>query len=77
VTRAKPNLKTHRVYSAQTDRTSGVIADQTIALDGQYAGRDYPVHFRRVRFKDPKTGKTPRVPDQSDGVAGSDDLRLI
>jgi hypothetical protein len=34
VTRAKSNLDAHRVYSAATDRTTGVIADQTITLDG-------------------------------------------
>ena len=58
VTRAKSNLNAHRVYSAATDRTTGVIADQTIALDGHYTSRDYPVHLRRVRFRDRKTGKT-------------------
>jgi hypothetical protein len=58
VTRAKSNLSAHRVYSAATDRTTGVIADQTIALDGHYTKRDYPMHLRRVRFRDPKTGKT-------------------
>ena len=58
VTRAKSNLDAHRVYSATTDRTTGVIADQTITLDGYYTSRDYPVHLRRVRFRDPKTGKT-------------------
>jgi hypothetical protein len=58
VTRAKSNLNAHRVYSAATDRTTGVIADQTIALDGHYTKRDYPVHLRRVRFRDPNTGKT-------------------
>ena len=58
VTRAKSNLNAHRVYSAATDRASGIIADQTIALDGHYTKQDYPGHLRRVRFKDPKTGKT-------------------
>jgi hypothetical protein len=57
VTRAKSNLNAHRVYSAATDRTTGVIADQTIVLDGYYTSRDYPEHLRRVRFRDPKTGK--------------------
>jgi hypothetical protein len=42
VTRAKSNLNAHRVYSARTDRTSGVIADQTIALDGHCTKQDYP-----------------------------------
>jgi hypothetical protein len=58
VTRAKSNLNAHRVYSAATDRTTGVIADQTIALDGHYTRRDYPAHLRRVRFRDPQTEKT-------------------
>jgi hypothetical protein len=58
VTRAKSNLDAHRVYSAPTDRAAGVIADQTIALDGHLTRRHYPAHLRRVRFHDPKTGKT-------------------
>jgi hypothetical protein len=58
VTRAKSNLDAHRVYSTATDRTTGVVADQTITLDGYYTRRDYPVHLRRVRFRDPKTRKT-------------------
>ena len=58
VTRAKSNLDAHRVYSAPTDRAAGIIADQTIALDGYATSKDYPVHLRRVRFKDPETGKT-------------------
>jgi Transposase DDE domain len=57
VIRAKSNLSAHRVYSAATDRTTGVIADQTIALDGRYTSEDYPVHLRRVRFRDPETEK--------------------
>ncbi len=56
VTRAKSNLSAHRVYSTATDRTTGVIADQTITLDGRYTRQDYPAHLRRVRFRDPKTG---------------------
>ena len=58
VTRAKSNLKAHRVYSAPTDRDTGILCDQTIALDGFYSKRDYPTHLRRVRFNDPETGKT-------------------
>jgi hypothetical protein len=58
VTRAKSNLDAHRVYSAPTDRTTGVIADQTIALDGARTSQDYPVHLRRIRFRDPETAKT-------------------
>jgi IS4 transposase len=58
VTRAKSNLDAHRVYSAATDRVAGIIADQTIALDGYATSKDYPIHLRRVRFKDPESGKT-------------------
>lgn len=58
VTRAKSNLDYHRVYSAKTDRSQGILCDQTIALDGYYPKRDYPAHLRRIRFKDPQTGKT-------------------
>ena len=58
VTRAKSNMDAHRVYSAPTDRTDGIICDQTIALDGNLTSRNYPEHLRRIRFKDPETGKT-------------------
>jgi Domain of unknown function (DUF4372)/Transposase DDE domain len=58
VTRAKSNLNAHRVYSAASDRASGVIADQTIALDGLTTRQDYPDHLRRIRFRDPDSQKT-------------------
>jgi transposase len=58
VTRAKANMSAHRLYSAPADRTTGIICDQTIALDGYYASRDYPARLRRVRYHDAETGKT-------------------
>lgn len=58
VTRARRNMSARRVYSTPTERSSGVICDQRIALNGFYAARHYPEHLRRVRFKDPETGKT-------------------
>ena len=57
VTRAKKNFHAHRLYSAPTDRTIGVLADQTIALDGVRTRRLYPDSLRRIRYKDPKSGK--------------------
>jgi transposase len=57
VTRAKSNMNAHRLYSASTDRTTGIICDQTITLDGHYARQHYPERLRRVRFRDPETGK--------------------
>ena len=58
VTRAKSNMDAHRVYSAPTDRASGIICDQTISLDGNSTSRNYCEHLRRIRFKDPATAKT-------------------
>ena len=58
VTRAKSNLDAHRIYSTKTDRSQGIICDQTIALDGFYTQQDYPEPLRRIRFKDLETGKT-------------------
>ena len=58
VTRTKSNMDFHRVYSAQTDRDTGIICDQTIALDGFYTRQDYPAHLRRIRFKDAESDKT-------------------
>lgn len=58
VTRAKSNLSARRVYSVATDRSTGIICDQTIALNGYYSHRDYPAHLRRIRFKEPEAGKT-------------------
>ena len=58
VTRAKENLRARRVYSAPTDRSTGVIADQRVMLEGFYAIQDYPEHMRRIRFNEPTTGQT-------------------
>jgi len=57
VTRTKRNMKYHRVYSHAVDKTIGVGADQSIAVDGFYTKRDYPQHLRRVSFCDPETSK--------------------
>ena len=58
VTRAKRGMNAHRVYSTKTDRATDVICDQAIALNGFYVAKDYPEHLRRIRFKDPESGKT-------------------
>ena len=58
VTRAKRGMNARRVYSTTTDRTTGVICDQRIALNGFYVHKDYPEHLRRVKFTDPESGKT-------------------
>ena len=58
VTRAKSNIKARRVYSTPVDRSAGLICDQSIKLCVAKSVHDYPEHLRRVRFKDPITGKT-------------------
>jgi hypothetical protein len=57
VTRAKSNMNARRVYSAHSDKNAGVMCDQTIALNGYYVAQDYPEHLRRIKFKDPASGK--------------------
>ena len=58
VTRAKKGMDARRVYSAPTDRCDGVICDQRVMLNGFYSAQNYPEHLRRIRFKDPESGKT-------------------
>lgn len=58
VTRAKRGMNALRVYSNKTNRSTGVICDQSIRLNGFYVSKEYPEHLRRIRFKDPETDKT-------------------
>jgi IS4 transposase len=58
VTRAKRGMDARRVSSAQTDRATGVICDQSVAMNGFYVCKDYPEQLRHIRVKDPETGKT-------------------
>ena len=57
VTRAKSNLKAVRRYSHPIDRSTGLICDQTIVLTGFYSRQDFDTPLRRIKFKDPETGK--------------------
>jgi len=57
VTRGKANLKAQRRYSHPVDRATGLICDQTIMLTGFYSHKRFQSPLRRIRFKDPKTGK--------------------
>jgi hypothetical protein len=58
VIRAKSNFRFRRLYSAPVERTTGLICDQQVELTVFYSKRDFPLRLRRVRFKDPETGKT-------------------
>ena len=57
VTRVKKNLKWRRLYSHPVDRSTGLICDQTIVLTRKEAAEAYPAKLRRVRYRDPETGK--------------------
>jgi len=47
-------MSARRVYSAPTERDTGVICDQRVMLNGNASARKYPEHLRRIRFKDPE-----------------------
>ena len=52
VTRLKGRTNYSRVYSAKTDRSSGVMCDQTIKFNHFYAKRKYPEQLRTVKYYD-------------------------
>jgi hypothetical protein len=58
VIRAKSNLKAERRYSRRVDRSSGLICDQTIVLSFPRSKSAFPTPLRRIRFKDPDSGRT-------------------
>jgi Domain of unknown function (DUF4372)/Transposase DDE domain len=57
VTRAKRNMDARRLYSQPVDRSTGLICDQVIVLEGFYSRRGYPDKVRRIRYNDLETGK--------------------
>ena len=57
VTRAKKNFRFSRRYSQPVDKSTGLLLDQTVALVGFYALRNYPTALRRIAYRDPLTGK--------------------
>jgi hypothetical protein len=57
VLRGKKNLDFRRRYSHPVDRSTGLICDQTIVLQGPRTATLYPEALRRIRVQDPETGK--------------------
>src|SRR5271170_6619581 len=57
VTRARSAMNARRVYSAAADRNRGVICDQRVMLEDRKTSKKYPEQIRRIRFKDPDSGK--------------------
>ena len=58
VVRGRANFRFRRLYSHPVDRTAGLICDQTIVTTGQGSATDYPDKLRRIKYRDPGTGKT-------------------
>jgi IS4 transposase len=58
VTRAKSNLKVQRRYSHAVDKSTGLICDQTVVLTVFYSRKGFEAPLRRIKFKDPASGKT-------------------
>lgn len=58
VIRAKSNLKFRRVYSGPTDRSTGIMCDQTILLTGVNSAKHYPEKLRRVKYYDAENDRT-------------------
>ena len=57
VIRARKNTHFQRRYSNEVDRATGLGCDQVVVLTGRDTARSYPVCLRRIRFKDPVSGK--------------------
>ena len=57
VTRAKKNLRWRRRYSRPVDRSTGLVCDQTIVLTRKESAEASPAALRRVKYRDPETGK--------------------
>ena len=58
VVRGKIKQRTRRMTSRPVDRASGIICDQTVVMAIRKTARKYPARLRRIRYRDPQTGKT-------------------
>jgi len=57
VTSAKRNMDAQRRYSHPVYRSTAVIFDQTLVLQGYQSSKDYPESLRGIRYRDPDSGK--------------------
>ena len=57
ITRAKRNLDARRMYSAPADRDTGSSATRPLLSMASMLPSTTPVHLRRIRYRDPETGK--------------------
>lgn len=57
ITRAKTNFDYRRLCYQEVDKDTGLRSNQTIALNGYYASKDYPAVLRRISYFDAETDK--------------------
>ena len=57
VTRAKSNMRFHRMYSKSVDKSTGVKYDQIGKLVSHYPKKSYPDKLRRIKYYDKETNK--------------------
>ena len=58
VIRAKSNTKFRRQCSRPVDKAVGLLCDQTVVLTGVRTKDNYPQPLRRVKCRNPETGRT-------------------
>lgn len=58
ILRTKSGLSLKRTLSRPVDRASGVICDQTVRMAFGRSARRYPERLRRIRYRDPDSGKS-------------------
>lgn len=57
VTRAKNNFNFRRLYSKPVDKSTGILCDQIIVLNGFYTKKAYPDKLRRIKYYDADRNK--------------------
>jgi IS4 transposase len=57
VVRAKEGQQLRRTTSRPADRHNGILCDQDVRLANKATARKYPDRLRRIRFRDPASGK--------------------
>src|SRR5690606_12237240 len=57
VIRARRDFRFERRYSRAVDRSTGLICDQTVTLVTPRSAEGDPETIRRIRYRDPETGK--------------------
>ena len=58
VVRARAKFQFRRLASRAIDKATGLRCDQTIRTAGQHTATAYPDRLRRIRYRDPESGKT-------------------